>query len=451
MEKRIVIIGAGPTGLGAAYRLKEIGYKNWAIFEKEDHVGGLSASVRDPEGFVWDKGGHVIFSHYKYFDDLMTRFLGNNYVEHERKAYIYCMDRWVPYPFQNNIRHLPKEALSECLAGLINARKEKTSSCNFKEWILNTFGDGIAKYFMIPQNSKTWAHPLEGMSKDWIADRISIIDVKRILENISHNRDDVSWGPNNKFKFPLHGGTGGLFERFQPLVSENLFLNKKVVKLDIDKKKCFFEDGTTDEYEILINTSPLDQLIAASGQGGKQIEDAASSLRHSGSLIVGVGLKGKCPSTKCWMYFPGKQFPFYRVTYFSNYSENNVPDSRKYWSLLCEVAYSEHKSVDKGTVIDSVISGLLAANLISKNDEDTIVSRYLMDLEYAYPTPTLGRDKTLETIMKFLTDKDIYSKGRFGSWRYEIGNMDHSVMQGVKTVDSITSYKEEAAFICPTN
>src|SRR3982074_2077016 len=74
---RIAIIGAGPTGLGAAHRLHELGVKNFKVFEKEHHPGGLASSFRDPAGFTWDIGGHVQFSHYSYFDELMDKLLGD--------------------------------------------------------------------------------------------------------------------------------------------------------------------------------------------------------------------------------------------------------------------------------------------------------------------------------------------------------------------------------------
>jgi protoporphyrinogen oxidase len=70
-EKKIVILGAGPTGLGAAYRLQELGYRNWAIYERHDYVGGLATSFVDDAGFTYDIGGHVMFSHYPYFDTLV--------------------------------------------------------------------------------------------------------------------------------------------------------------------------------------------------------------------------------------------------------------------------------------------------------------------------------------------------------------------------------------------
>jgi len=67
---RIIIVGAGPTGLGAAYLLNKHGYKNWAIYEKEDKVGGLSSSFKDKKGFTWDIGGHVMFSNIEKFNSL---------------------------------------------------------------------------------------------------------------------------------------------------------------------------------------------------------------------------------------------------------------------------------------------------------------------------------------------------------------------------------------------
>jgi len=445
MEKRIVIIGAGPTGLGAAYRLKELGYGNWALLEKEPYIGGLSSSVKDDKGFTWDKGGHVLFSHYKQFDGIVERLLGSDYLEHERKAYIYSMDRWIPYPFQNNIRHLPKKALLECIFGLISAKGAKGDSHNFKEWILSTFGKGIGKHFMIPQNSKTWGYPLDEMGKDWISDRISVIDLGRILRNVVYKRDDVSWGPNNKFKFPLHGGTGGLFQRFRPYINENLCLNKEITGIDINKKEILLNGGSRENYDILINSSPLDKFIKMINPCNKELLAAASGLKHSSSYIVGIGLRGECRSSKCWLYFPEAGFPFYRVTYFSNYSKNNVPDHDSHWSLMCETAYSDHKRIDKNKITKETINGLVGSKLISENDVKNIISVYTIDLEHAYPIPTIDRDKTLRLISDFLEENQIHSKGRFGGWRYEIGNMDHSVMQGIQAVEKVVLSREEVA------
>ena len=73
---RIVIIGAGPTGLGAGYRLQELGYDDWVLLEANDYVGGLATSFTDDKGFTYDIGGHVMFSHYAYYDELVDRLMG---------------------------------------------------------------------------------------------------------------------------------------------------------------------------------------------------------------------------------------------------------------------------------------------------------------------------------------------------------------------------------------
>src|SRR3954453_6215965 len=78
-EKRIVIIGAGPTGLGAGYRLRELGYTNFVILEARDKVGGLASSEKSANGFIYDIGGHVLFSHYEYFDRLFDKVIGDDY------------------------------------------------------------------------------------------------------------------------------------------------------------------------------------------------------------------------------------------------------------------------------------------------------------------------------------------------------------------------------------
>ncbi|NJR12805.1 NAD(P)-binding protein [bacterium] len=87
-QPKIVILGAGPTGLGAAYRLNELGYTNWAIYERNNYIGGLATSFQDDAGFIYDIGGHVMFSHYEYFDKLVDKLLGDEYTEIQREAWV---------------------------------------------------------------------------------------------------------------------------------------------------------------------------------------------------------------------------------------------------------------------------------------------------------------------------------------------------------------------------
>lgn len=442
---RIVILGAGPTGLGAAYRLQELGHDDWAIYEKSDHVGGLASSFTDDKGFTYDIGGHVLFSHYPYFDTLLARMLGDNFTKIQREAWIWMMDRFIPYPFQNNIRHLPKDDILACLMGLIRAQRENRHSDNFEEWIDATFGEGIARLFMAPYNFKVWATPVQLMSKQWMAERVSVVDVERVLRNVIMERDDASWGPNNAFKYPLRGGTGAIYRAFVPYVEHKLHYGKAAREVDLERKTVEFEDGSGTHYDHLISTMPLDLLVAQSTATTGEEREAATKLVHNSSYIVGVGVKKRVETSKCWIYYPEDNTPFYRVTYLSNYSPNMVPDA-DHILLLSETTRSPWKPEPSETIVERVVSGMIATGLLEESDRANIVTTHRIDVPYEYPVPTLERDDALAVLQPFFTCRDVYSRGRFGAWQYEIGNMDHSVMQGVEVVDRILRGAEEVTW-----
>ena len=139
--------------------------------------------------------------------------LQNDFYKHIRESWIRLLGKWIPYPFQNNIRYLPSFALDECLSGLRTLQGDPATAKNFSEWMKRVFGDGIVKYFMEPYNRKIWGVPLDLMSKDWIGERVSVVDLARVEKNIAESRDDVGWGPNRTFKFPKYGGTGTIFQQ----------------------------------------------------------------------------------------------------------------------------------------------------------------------------------------------------------------------------------------------
>ncbi|MBW2046085.1 MAG: NAD(P)-binding protein [Deltaproteobacteria bacterium] len=441
--KKIVIIGAGPTGLGAAYRLKELGYENFTVYERNTYAGGLCASFKDNKGFTWDLGGHVIFSHYEYFDKLFAYLLGSDYLQHRREAWIRIMDRWIPYPFQNNIKYLPEDVAAKCLESLKKVNREKSVCSNFQEWIVNNMGKGIAEYFMLPYNLKVWAHPLDILSSDWIDERVSKVDSKDAVALLVSGRDKVDWGPNVLFKFPLFGGTGEVFRRMARLLGERVIFNSELLKVDAINKKIYLSDNRIEAYDVLINTSPLDRFIKLIEGYKEDLLKSSSTLKHNGVFVVGIGINKPSPSNYSWMYFPGDNCPFFRVTYFSNYSPNNSPDNKKYYSLLCETAYSEYRKVSKSEITDMSIQGLINSGLLKKSDRALIVANFLFDIDYAYPIPTLDRNNALQHIQPILEKMDIYSRGRFGAWKYEIANTDHSVMQGKEVVDRILKKDKE--------
>lgn len=483
---KFLIVGAGPTGLGAAWRLCERNEHDFLLVDKASEAGGLSSSFKDDKGFTWDLGGHVIFSHYEYFTALLNHIIGpSGFNEIQRSAWARFQNQWIPYPFQNNIWRLNESDLKSCLDGLEELKTNVNpvlAVSNFQEWIYASFGKGLAELFMIPYNKKVWACSPTEMNTKWVSERVATLNVDAIRTLVEKKQDSCSWGPNSCFRFPKHGGTGAIWKGlYNKLPDKNKQLNFTLECIDKQKKICTFIDCKTGlrkniEYEHLITTIPLDQCCAI-----VNIPIALSDkLVYSSTHIVGLGIQGQVPDDlkdKSWMYFSEASSPFYRVTVFSNYSQSHVPTtksdsmqvvtpsivkpaialpsakpapssstssptakpsvaSQSYWSLMCETSErAPYKPVNEKTIIDETIQGLINNGLLKSTD--IIVSKVHKRLEYGYPTPFLKRDEIIDPLLIRLQKENIYSRGRFGAWKYEVSNQDHSLMQGVEVVDSI--------------
>ncbi|KAF7533324.1 hypothetical protein G7054_g7183 [Neopestalotiopsis clavispora] len=451
---------------------------SWALFEKTSKAGGLSSTDTTEEGFLVDYGGHVVFSHYKFFDECLDEALPReeDWCQHQRISYIRYKDRWVPYPFQNNLAALPVEDQVTCLGGLIDAAAEAKTAPKpktFDEWMLLNLGEGIANCFMRPYTWKVWATRPTKMQCSWLGERVPAPDAKKAATNILKGVVQGNWGPNATFRFPSAGGTGRIWQNLaRTLPQDRLRYNKEVSSIDEDEKIVTLRDGKEVHYEHLITTMPLDLLVSKMKHSDRY--DICDNLAYSSTNVVLIGIRGVPPeaiASTCWLYFSADFCPFYRATLFSNYAPGNVPPSSTklptirlagkssppdptpkpgpYWSLLLEVSESAEKTAaaTEWFLQEQCIWALLDEGILEAKDE--IVSLYHTRCKHGYPTPNLERDSVLCEVLPALQDLNIYSRGRFGSWKYEVSNQDHSFMLGVEAVDHILFGATELSLLYP--
>ncbi|MBI5638120.1 MAG: FAD-dependent oxidoreductase [Nitrospinae bacterium] len=433
MKFDVAVLGAGPAGLGAGCRLAEQERASWMIFEASGRVGGLASSRVDAKGFTWDIGGHVIFSSNPVFNGVVERALGPDALTHTRESYIRTAGRFVPFPLQNNIHRLPPRAMRECLDGLaaVEQRGDAPRPAHFGGWIPWRLGEGISRHFMTPYNKKLWAHPLEEMGCYWIDGRVATPSPADIRRAILNKNDNHAWGPNATFRFPRRGGTGGLFNNIASGFAPHIALRHEAVRVDAKKKTIIFKNGKKISYGALITTAPLDHFVKKMlAAPGPDILHAASGLKRNSGLVVGIGINRFIKNSRCWVYFPDPAVPFYRVTYFSNYSPLNVPRPGAQTSFMCEISSGPTQKRNPAAIVKETVDGLVKSGLIRPDDRRRIASAWMMKVPYLYPIPTLARDASLAPIEERLRGHGIRSVGRFGGWRYETGNMDHSFMAG---------------------
>jgi len=227
------------------------------------------------------------------------------------------------------------------------------------------------------------------------------------------------------------------------LPAERLRYGARVVALDLEGRALVLADGERLRFDALVSAAPLDELVAMTSDLEPAARDAGARLLSSAVHVVGIGLSGERPAElarKCWMYFPERSSPYFRVTVFSNYSPHHVP-SPGCWSLMAEVSETEHRPVDARTVVAEVEAALARDGLLPPGAR--VESRWHRRERHGYPTPFREREEVLAAIVPAFERRGVLPRGRFGAWRYEVSNQDHAYMQGVEAVERLLGAGDE--------
>ncbi|VDM57171.1 unnamed protein product [Angiostrongylus costaricensis] len=398
-SKRFIIIGSGPTAIGAAYRLHE-------LIEEAHLPKSTEAYMR-----------HVIN------DD---ENIEANYV---------------PYPVQDSIPYFPAEIKRRCLEEICSASKCTKIASNFDEFTLNTFGPTLQAIFIRPYNEKVWTVPLSEMNTVWVENRIPRTSIEDLKRRCGLSREELIDEENRK-----------AVSMFRPRRSVGLQFHVSVVtRWQVFKTFSDMKTGFFDAFMFTIS------VITGKITG---IFKAANIAIIAQVVLVGIGMRRPQPKFTeklSWLYFPQPHVIFYRCTFMSNFNEHLTPNAALFWSVLVEIGMKVDEPVNEPAILESAINDLIEHGIIYTTC--IIESKWIYVLPYGYPIPTLDRDIELKKAHRKLEKENIYSRGsfdqnsaaqqihqrenRFGSWRYEAANQDHSFTMGAQVVDKIVFGSKE--------
>ncbi len=431
----VIILGAGLTGLSAAYHLNA----PYQIFEQNARAGGLCRTM-ERNGFLFDDTGHLLHLRRDYTKAFVQQLLPNTFTKHDRKAMIYTHGRMLDYPFQANIHALPPDIVKECIIGFVETLKQQSqppTANSFHDWVLQTFGAGIAKYFMFPYNQKLWRIPLQELSADWVSWSIPKPSLDEFLNGALGIRNNA-FGYNPTFLYPKTGGIEVLPKALEhALDADSLHYNTRAVALDVRKKRISFDDDTSMSYDTLISTLPLKSLLGLIHELPDDVAAAAQHLSHIAIYDLNIGVNRANISDAHWLYFPEPEYPFYRVGFPANFSETVAPPGCS--SMYVEVSVLPDEHIPDDVIRERALDGLRRSGIL--RDADRVLVCDIVRIECAYVHYTLHRAQALDTIFAYLKHHNIHSIGRYGAWEYS--SMEDAILAGKAVAEMIDGQKTE--------
>jgi protoporphyrinogen oxidase len=404
----VAILGAGLTGMAAAYHLHRAGVPH-RIFERLPHPGGHAITI-DEDGYRFDRTGHLLHLRDPETRRLSLSWIGEDCLEIERRSMIWSNGVYTRYPFQANTFGLPPAVAYECLHGFLKAHfaKERPAPRNFEEFCLAHFGEGISRHFMIPYNTRLWGVPPREITADWCARFVPLPKLEDVVAG-AVGVNDRELGYNARFLYPRLG-IGQLSDGLARAVP-GIERCRAPEAIDWRARDLVFADEVV-RYDVLISSIPLLALIKGLRGVPEAVAAAARRLRCTHLYYLDLALETPCNKPLHWVYVPEAKYPFYRVGCYSHFSPAMAPPGKA--SLYVELA--DRREPDLAVLLPEVAAGLVEMGLIDA--PSAIRFARVRRIDHAYVIFDHAYFGSLETIRPFLESAGILSTGRYGGWNY---------------------------------
>lgn len=413
-----VILGAGISGLGASYALRQRGEES-VIFEKDDTYGGLCGNF-EIQGFRFDRFVHFTFSKDEQVNEIFNKSVPEVY-RHAPNAYNIYKGLWIKHPAQNNLFPLSQEEKDIIIRDFLNRKSvEEVKVDNYEDWLRLQFGDYFAEHFPMVYTRKYWMREARDLRTEWVGQRVYQPSVEEVIRG-SQTADTPITYYTKEMRYPKKGG----YKAFMKVMADeaDIRYNKEVVEIDVNAKEIKFSDGSQYGYRRLISSLPLPELVKMTKNVPSEIIDAVNQLECTCGYHVSICLKTKNIPSYLWWYIYDEDILAARVHSPSMKSPDNAPEGCS--SLQMEV-YCKEGEYTKDYILENTVGKIIKLGLI---EEEDILFTHLGYEKYANVIFTEPIYEARKKVRDFLASVGIETIGRFGEWDYLWS--DQSLLSGL--------------------
>ncbi|MFL0165544.1 protoporphyrinogen/coproporphyrinogen oxidase [Candidatus Clostridium helianthi] len=422
MDKSIVILGAGITGIAASYYDES---DQTIIYEKDSSYGGICGNFQ-LDDFIFDKGIHLSFTRDSEVRYIFDKVPHRSFEPHPKNISNY---RWFKHPIQNNLFSLPIEEKVKAIVSFCDKNKVSTENMNYKSWLYSKYGEYITENFFLKYTRKYWCENAENMDISWIKNRVYTPSLAEVIYG-ALTEDTPNTYYAKEMRYPM---TGGYKEFLKPMVNNcNIVFNAEAISLDLKNKTVEFSNGDKVNYEFLVSTIPLTELTSITKDISEEIKSRAQNLRSTSAILVSLVIEGEINFDDIWFYIYDEDILPARAYLPGKKSVNNIKPG--YSTIQFEIYNCETKPLkcSNEKIINNIYDFIEKAKIASKN---SVILSDIRSLDHTNVIFYRDTIKNRDYIIDFYEKNQIYCAGRFGQWDYLWS--DQSLLSGKNAINKI--------------
>jgi protoporphyrinogen oxidase len=446
VPRQVVVVGAGPAGLTAAYEATRLGLPA-TVLEKSGDVGGL-ARTAVYKNFRFDMGGHRFFTKSAPVAKMWRDVLGGELLRRPRLSRIYYRGKFFQYPLRawNALTGLGvwqslAIAASYLRWQIFPYRREDT----FEQWVTNRFGRRLFRTFFQAYTEKVWGVPCSELKAEWAAQRIKDLSLKTAVMNMFLRRGTTIKTLIEEFDYPRLG-PGMMWQAVRDAVVRaggEVRLNRNVLAIEHDGRRAsqVIVAGDGGQREAIegtdfISSMPITELVTRlEPPAPPEVLEAARALTYRDFVTVCliVNRAGLFPDN--WIYVHDPMVKVGRIQNYGNWSQAMVPDAGK-TGLGLEYFCTEGDALWRSSDEDLVALGTREVAAIGLARPEEIQEGCVVRVPKAYPIYDSAYRRHLDALRAYLAGfENLQTIGRNGLHRYD--NQDHAMLTGMLAIRNV--------------